>query len=172
MMRREARFDVLGRLTALRRYARSVTRHDVDAEDLGHDALVRADKKPATFHIGGNLKAWPLSILYNVYVDGSRARDAVGAMPRACRRIGGPASSTRAGAPSAPSPSSADVPRVTPARRSDLVAIEGLTDAATAATFGILVDTLTSRIARARDALRAIEANDSMASTATARHVI
>ena len=35
-----APFDVLGQLTALRRYARSLTRSDVDAEDLVHDALV------------------------------------------------------------------------------------------------------------------------------------
>jgi hypothetical protein len=45
---------VLGRLTTLRRYAQSLTRHDVDAEDLVHDALVRAYEKRATFHAGGN----------------------------------------------------------------------------------------------------------------------
>jgi DNA-directed RNA polymerase specialized sigma24 family protein len=36
------RFDVIGRLATLRRYARSLTRNDVNAEDLVHDALVRA----------------------------------------------------------------------------------------------------------------------------------
>ena len=75
-MRREARFDVLGQLTALRRYARSLTRHDVEAEDPAHDALVRAYEGRASFHTGGNLKVWLLSILHNVYVDGSRARRA------------------------------------------------------------------------------------------------
>lgn len=74
MIRREPRLDVLGQLTALRRYAQSLTRHDVGAEELAHDAPVRADEERATFHTGGNLKVWLLSILYNVYVNRSRAR--------------------------------------------------------------------------------------------------
>jgi DNA-directed RNA polymerase specialized sigma24 family protein len=74
MTRQEARFDVLGQLAALRRYAKSLTHRDVDAEDLVHDTLVRAYEKRASFHSGGNLKVWVLSILHNVYVDGSRAR--------------------------------------------------------------------------------------------------
>ena len=49
MMRREARFDVLGQLTALRRYAQSLTRHDVDAEDPVNDALVRAYESAPPF---------------------------------------------------------------------------------------------------------------------------
>src|SRR5690348_14558143 len=71
-----APFDVLGQLTALRRYARSLTRSDVDAEDLVHDALVRAYEKRASFQSGRNLRAWLLSILHNVFVDGCRARQA------------------------------------------------------------------------------------------------
>ena len=59
---------------ALRCCVQSLTRHDVDAEDLVHDALVRAYEKRPTFHTGGNLKVWLLSILHNVYVDGRRAR--------------------------------------------------------------------------------------------------
>ena len=47
-----APFDVLGQLTALRRYARSLTRSDVDAEDLVHDTLVRAYEKRASFQSG------------------------------------------------------------------------------------------------------------------------
>jgi DNA-directed RNA polymerase specialized sigma24 family protein len=60
----------------LRRYVWSLTRRHVDAEDLAHDALLRAYEKRATFQTGGNLKVWLLSILHNVYVDGSRARHA------------------------------------------------------------------------------------------------
>src|ERR1700719_1703075 len=71
-----APFDVLGQLTALRRYARSLTRSDVDAEDLVHDALVRAYEKRASFQSGRNLRAWLLSILHNVFIDGRRARQA------------------------------------------------------------------------------------------------
>jgi DNA-directed RNA polymerase specialized sigma24 family protein len=43
-------------------------------KDLVHDPLVRAYEKRATFHTGGNLKVWLLSILHNVYVDRSQAR--------------------------------------------------------------------------------------------------
>jgi len=50
----------LANSTALHRYARSLTRHDVEAEDPVHNALVRG----------------LLSILHNVYVDSSRARHA------------------------------------------------------------------------------------------------
>src|ERR1700719_1200258 len=71
-----APFDVLGQLTALRRYARSLTRSDVDAEDLVHDALVCAYEKRASFQSGRNLRAWLLSILHNVFIDGRRARQA------------------------------------------------------------------------------------------------
>src|ERR1700756_1072877 len=67
---REARFDVLGQLAALRRYAWSLTRRHVDAEDLVTRRTRAAYEKRATFH-GGNLEVWLLSILHNVNVDGS-----------------------------------------------------------------------------------------------------
>jgi RNA polymerase sigma-70 factor, ECF subfamily len=169
MMCREARFDVLGQLAAVRRYARSLTRHDVDAEDLVHDALVRAYEKRATFQSGGNLKVWLLSILHNVHVDGGRARHA---QPRCAARAGALAE------PHLP-PGQDHHVRLHQVRQAflelpkeqraalHLVAIEGLTYAEAAAALGIPVGTLMARIARARDALRVIEDNDSMASAAT-----
>ncbi len=42
-------FDVLNQLATLRRYARSLVRNADDAEDLVHDALVRAYEKKSTF---------------------------------------------------------------------------------------------------------------------------
>ena len=44
-----SRFDVLGQLGSLRRYARSLTRDGTDAEDLVHDALIRAYERQGTF---------------------------------------------------------------------------------------------------------------------------
>jgi len=173
MMLREARFDVLGQLTALRRYAWSLTRRHVDAEDLVHDALVRAYEKRATFH-GGNLKVWLLSILHNVYVDGSRARHAE------AQRL------ARAGELTEPylppgqdhhvrlrqvGQAFIELPKEQCAAL-HLVTIEGLTYAEAAATLGIPVGTLMSRIARARERLRAIEDSDSAASPdARGRHL-
>ena len=52
MTARECHFDVLGQLPGLRRYARSLTRNDIDAEDLVHDAI----------HYIGNQRAWAASI--------------------------------------------------------------------------------------------------------------
>ena len=64
MTARECHFDVLGQLPGLRRYARSLTRNDIDAEDLVHDALVRAYENRASFRAGHNLRVWLMSILH------------------------------------------------------------------------------------------------------------
>ena len=68
------RFDIVGQLGSLRRYARSLTRDSADAEDLVHDALVRAYERRATFRSGGNLRAWLLSIVHNAFIDKIRSR--------------------------------------------------------------------------------------------------
>src|SRR3712207_8470787 len=69
-------FDVLGQLPALRRYARSLAGSEADAEDLVHDALVRACEQRRTFRPGGNLRAWLLSVLHNTFVSSWRSRRA------------------------------------------------------------------------------------------------
>ncbi len=152
-------FDVLGQLTSLRRYARSLTRSDADAEDLVHDALVRAYEKRASFQTGRNLRAWLLSVLHNVFVDGRRARQAeTGRIERAAELQ---------------QPFLAPVQehhmRLAQVRRAfmelpeeqraalHLVAIEGLTFAEAASILDIPMGTLMSRLARARATLRAIE---------------
>jgi len=69
MERKERPFDVIGQLAALRRYARSLVRNSDEAEDLVHDALVRALEKKKSFRSGGNLRTWLLSILHNAHID-------------------------------------------------------------------------------------------------------
>lgn len=69
MERKERPFDVIGQLAALRRYARSLVRNSDEAEDLVHDALVRAFEKRKSFRSGGNLRTWLLSILHNAHID-------------------------------------------------------------------------------------------------------
>ncbi|TIX54013.1 MAG: sigma-70 family RNA polymerase sigma factor, partial [Mesorhizobium sp.] len=68
------RFNIIGQLGSLRRYARSLTRDSAEAEDLVHDALVRAYERRGTFRSGGNLRAWLLSIVHNAFIDGLRSR--------------------------------------------------------------------------------------------------
>ena len=168
---REFRFDVLGQLPSLRRYAHSLTRSDSDAEDLVHDALVRAYEKRASFRAGHNIRVWLLSILHNIFVDGTRARRAEA---QRVARVG------ELVEPQLP-PAQDHHLRLCEVRQAfielpdeqraalHLVAIEGLTYADAAAALGIPVGTLMSRIARARAALRAVEDGSVDASTGTTK---
>ena len=56
MSRSSSRFDVVAQLGALRRYARSLTRNDTDAEDLVQDALLRAYEGRGGFRSSGSLE--------------------------------------------------------------------------------------------------------------------
>ena len=68
-------FDVIGQLAALRRYARSLARNSPDAEDLIHDALVRAYERRSTFRSGESLRNWLFAIVRNTHID--RVRSAI-----------------------------------------------------------------------------------------------
>lgn len=155
-------FDILGQLGALRRYARSLVRDAGEAEDLVHDALVRAYERRGSFRRDGNLRAWLLSILHNGFVDRMRSRRAEAA---------------RAERAAALAPAGVEAPQEHAARLSQvreafldlpeeqraalhLVAIEGLSYQEAADALGVPVGTVMSRIGRARSALRAIEAAD------------
>ena len=70
------RFNVVGQLGSLRRYARSLTRNEAEAEDLVQDTLVRAYERRGGFRDGGNLKGWLLSILHNGFIDCKRSSQA------------------------------------------------------------------------------------------------
>jgi RNA polymerase sigma-70 factor, ECF subfamily len=159
MATQESRFDVIGQITALRRYARSLTRSDVDAEDLVHDALVRAYEKRASFQNGRNLRTWLLSILHNVFIDGRRARRAESRRIERTAELGEPFLA----------PVQYHQLRLAQVRRAfmglpeeqraalHLVAIEGLTFVEAASALDIPPGTLMSRLARARATLRDIE---------------
>ena len=153
------RFDVVGQLAALRRYARSLTRNDVDAEDLVHDTLLRAYERRSTFRTGRNLRTWLMSILHNRFIDGTRGRRAEAAR-----------NEDAAGLVEAQVPAGQDhAVRLAAVRRIflslleeqraalHLVAIEGFSYEEAALTLGIPVGTLMSRLGRARAALRAVE---------------
>ena len=166
------KFNVLGELPRLRRYARTLTRNDIDAEDLVHDALVRAYEKRGSFRAGVDLRVWLLSIMYNIFIDGTRAR---GAEAQRLKRVGElvdqeilPAQEhhvrlyqIRQAFIELPDEQSAAL---------HLIAIEGLSYSEAAAALGIPVGTLMSRIARARNALRAVEDPD-IAASAKQRHL-
>jgi len=150
---------VLGQIGALRRYARSLTGDANDAEDLVHDALVRAYERRSSFKAGGNMRAWLLSILHNAFIDGVRSRRS-----EAVRAVESARMSDTALA--APQEHSVRLSQVRAAfmglpeeQRAalHLVAVEGLSYQEAAGALGIPLGTLMSRIGRARAALRAME---------------
>ncbi len=68
--------EILAELTPLRRYARSLTRDEAEAEDLVQEALLRAHERRASFRRGKGLRVWLMSILHNLFIDALRSRRA------------------------------------------------------------------------------------------------
>jgi RNA polymerase sigma-70 factor (ECF subfamily) len=159
MKRSMARFDIVGQLGSLRRYARSLTRDGADAEDLVHDALVRAYERRGTFRAGGNLRAWLLTIVHNVFIDRMRSRRSEAARIEQAGHLADgsvPASQDHSVRLSQVREAFLALPEE---QRSalHLVAIEGLSYAEAAEVSGVPLGTLMSRIGRARAALREME---------------
>jgi len=159
MERKGRTFDVLGQLGSLRRYARSLVRDADEAEDLVHDALVKAYERKSTFRRGANLRTWLLSILHNAHIDRLRQTRSLN------RRHEEAASEFETVLPA----SQDHAVRLKQVREAffnlpeeqrealHLVAIEDLSYQEAASALGIPVGTLMSRIARARASLRNFE---------------
>lgn len=165
-------FDVLNQLAALRRYARSLVRNADDAEDLVHDALVKAYERKTSFRSGGNLRTWLFSILHNTHIDRLRRSKASTARHQAAAELG---ETTHVADPD----QSIRLKQLRqaffalPDEQRDalhLVAIEGLTYQQAADALAIPVGTLMSRISRARQRLREFENGDA-AATAAGNHL-
>ena len=149
------RTDVIGLLGPLRRYARSLTRDETQAEDLVQDTLVRAYERRGSFRPGGNLRGWLLSILHNTFIDHRRRHMAE------FRRLEQAAAVAETAAPPEQE-SRVRLQQVQAAFLSlpdeqraalHLVAIEGLSYQEAANALKIPVGTLMSRLGRARAAL-------------------
>ncbi len=69
-------FKIIDLLDPLRRYARSLTRDDAMAEDLLHDALVRAYERPDARRNARNLRTWLFSVIHNLFIDDWRRKEA------------------------------------------------------------------------------------------------
>jgi RNA polymerase sigma-70 factor, ECF subfamily len=152
-------FDVIGQLGALRRYGLSLARNAADAEDLVHEAVLRAYEKRASFRPDKNLRGWLLAILHNCFVDGARRRRSE------TMRLLRASEEAETHTP----PPQEHVVRLAQVRQTfmalpdeqraalHLVAIEGLSYQEAAAILNIPIGTLMSRLGRARATLRAIE---------------
>lgn len=156
------RFNVIGQLATLRRYALSLARNPDDAEDLVHDALVKAYERQVTFRSGANIRNWLLSIVHNTHIDRIR-------QSRSQRRRNDAVADITDEAAAPPQEHSVRLAQVRAAfmdlpeeqrEALHLVAIEELSYQEAASVLGIPVGTLMSRISRARAQLRAIEETD------------
>jgi RNA polymerase sigma-70 factor, ECF subfamily len=159
--------DVIAQLAPLRRYALTLTRDETLAEDLVHDALVRAYERRATFRSGANLRTWLLAILHNTFVDRWRQREAEWRREAEASRL------VETIAP-ADQESRVRFQQIAQAFQAlpdeqravlHLVAIDGLPYNEAARALGIPVGTLMSRLGRARAALRAFEENGARSAT-------
>jgi len=151
--------DVLANLVPMRRYARALTRDETEAEDLVHEALVRAYEKRSTFRLNGNLRTWLLSILHNTFIDGRRRQKAEQRRVTETAELGDswlPASQESAIRLQQIKQAFLGLPQE---QRSvlHLVAIEGMKYHEAAEALGISIGTLMSRLGRARAALRNFE---------------
>lgn len=68
--------EVVPHLAGLHRYARVLTRDAAAADDLVHDALLRAYERAGTFQPGRSLRAWLIGIVHNVFISGRRRAEA------------------------------------------------------------------------------------------------
>lgn len=154
-------FDVIEQLGALRRYARSLARNSSDAEDLVHDALVKAYERRSTFRSGGNLRNWLLSIVHNTHVDrlrstlASRRRQDAAALEAEPTY---PATQEHAVRLRQVREAFLELPEEQ-REALHLVAVEDLSYQEAAEVLGVPVGTLMSRVSRARARLRAFEEN-------------
>lgn len=155
-------FNVIGQLAALRRYARSLVRNPDEAEDLVHDALVRALERKSSFRSGGSPLTWLMSILHNTHIDRTRSNRATERRHAAVAEL----ADLVAPAGQEHSVRLAQVRNAFLALPEDqrealhLVAIEELSYQEAADVLNIPVGTLMSRISRARARLRAMERGD------------
>ncbi len=143
-------------LPRLRRFARSLSRNQHDADDLVQVAVEKALRSLEQFRAGANLASWMFGIMKNAWIDDRRARGrrAEVALPE------------DSGEHPAVSPADTDVGLWSVSEAMSklpedqrlavaLVLVEGMSYKEAAALLEIPIGTLTSRLARGRTALAA-----------------
>ena len=151
------RDEIAALLPRLRRFGRQLTGHREDADDLVQLAIERALNRSAQWQPGTRLDSWLFRIMQNAWIDELRARrrhaEVVVADDEAAAEVG-------AGERDAPLDAIAvrkAVALLSEEQRAvvALVLVEGLPYKEAAEVLGIPIGTLTSRLARAREALQA-----------------
>jgi RNA polymerase sigma-70 factor (ECF subfamily) len=151
--------DIAALLPRLRRFARALTTDAADADDMVQIAVERALMKIDQFQGGARLDAWLFGILRNAWIDETRARarrNKVFAPAELGEHVG------YDGEAEARARLEADevwaAMRTLPEEQREavaLVCVEGLAYREAADVLGVPMGTLTSRLARGREALQA-----------------
>lgn len=151
---------MLGWLPRLRRYARVLRRNREDADDLVQDTLERAWSRVALWHGVGDMRTWLFSIMHNLHVDALR-RGRLDTVDLDDQVVDIPVPPTQAERLML-----RDLQRALMALPSDqrdvllLIALEGMGYAEAAATLGIPIGTVMSRLSRGRERLRQLMSED------------
>ena len=151
------RDEIAALLPRLRRFARTVARHREDADDLVQVALERALRHADGWQPGTRLDSWIFRIMKNAWIDEVRARvrrDDVLAPEEAGEHVGYTDTDRHVARLSV----QAAMARLPEDQRLavSLVLVEGLPYKEAAEVLDIPIGTLTSRLARGREALQAV----------------
>jgi RNA polymerase sigma factor (sigma-70 family) len=154
----QLRSEIAAMLPRLRRFARALTGQAADADDIVQIAVERALMRLDQFQPGTRLDAWLLTIVRNAWIDEARARqrraqvfadaelgERVGDGGEAAAHAKLEANEVRKAMQSLP-----DEQREAVA----LVCVDGLAYREAAEVLGVPIGTLTSRLARGREALQ------------------
>jgi RNA polymerase sigma-70 factor (ECF subfamily) len=153
----ELRRQIAGLLPRLRRFGRTLTRSREDADDVVQTAVERALKHLDQWQPGTRVDSWMFRIMQNAWIDERRARERRGqtfVAEEEGESIG--VSTTEAQIEALALRQALDALSDDQRAVVGLVLVEGLPYKEAADVLGIPIGTLTSRLARARDALQAL----------------
>ena len=147
---------LLAEIPRLRRYARALVRDRGAADDLVQDTLERAWSRSAQWRPGSDLRAWLFGIMHNLRVDQLRGQG-ITTLPLGDDDPGLTARATQSDLLEVGDLEAA-LARLPEEQRAVLllVALEEMTYDEVAATMGIPIGTVMSRLARGRERLRLI----------------
>jgi RNA polymerase sigma-70 factor (ECF subfamily) len=152
-----AALDFVPHLSRLNRYARSLTHDRMRADDLVQDTIVRALKKAHLFVQNTNLRGWLVTIMHNEHINTARQHFRAPMMvpEEELARVGCAETQT---APIELKEIRRAVGRLPAEQRQALLlhCVQGLKYQEVAATLGLPIGTVQSRISRARTSLRAM----------------
>jgi RNA polymerase sigma-70 factor (ECF subfamily) len=153
----ELREQIVGLLPRLRRFARTIARNPHDADDLVQIAIERALARSDQLRPDSRLSSWMFGILRNAWIDEARMRgrrDRVFAPEEMGENVGDASSDVQADLLSVQDA----MARLPEEQRTavGLVLIEGLSYKEAAEIMNVPIGTVTSRLARGREALQAM----------------